>query len=179
MKSIYGSDEAFLVKNVIIILYYSMLNNLHRVRLNIVSTVQESADHLVCGCIGLALFCELSWMRLSVLWQSQRGKKNIMSFLGDDPANMHSSVSSPVLPNRIVTSGTGTLHRPKSTSKLTGLFNQPKQAKVGAVSFAFPSICLFVCLFVCLFDCLSVFLPACLSVVVCVYLFFFLKMFLI
>ncbi|KAK3748323.1 hypothetical protein QZH41_018307, partial [Actinostola sp. cb2023] len=64
---------------------------------------------------------------------SLRGKKNIMNFFGEDHSNPGFTTSNPAIQSG-TQSGTGTLHRPKSTSKLTGLFiNQPKPAKEVAV----------------------------------------------
>ena len=56
-----------------------------------------------------------------------------MSFLGDDPTSgYYSSVSSPVLSGGFHAShsNVGSLARPKSANRLTGLFNQPKQSRV-------------------------------------------------
>ncbi|XP_032236406.2 pleckstrin homology domain-containing family G member 5 isoform X3 [Nematostella vectensis] len=60
---------------------------------------------------------------------SQRGKKNIKSFLGDDPSATDQTTPSPMTTSGSYSGSMGTLHRPKSTGKLTGLFNQPKQPK--------------------------------------------------
>ncbi|XP_078373411.1 uncharacterized protein LOC144657010 isoform X4 [Oculina patagonica] len=62
---------------------------------------------------------------------TQKGKKNMEALFGKEfGGTMPPSLSSPVLPGGIHPSGGGTLPRPKSaSSRLTGLFNQPKTIK--------------------------------------------------
>ena len=57
------------------------------------------------------------------------------ALFGKEFVGMQPSSSSPVLPGGVFPSGSGTMPRPKSaSSRLTGLFNQPKPIKVIVVS---------------------------------------------